>query len=158
MSGRTPRDGDGNGSHSGRSSRVRPGTRAQLSLPAIEAGIGVVLVLGLVGLLAVGTPTPPPSDPQLDAYAADVATVLAEEPPRHEGTTRLDEVTRSEPAFDREADALEDRVDHLLPDNLMFRIETPHGPVGFSRPDGIVTGVETVTTQHGEVRVEVWYA
>lgn len=127
-------------------------------MPVIEVGIGIVLILGLAGLLALGTPTPPPNDPQLDAYAADVATVLAEEPPRHGGTTRLDEVTRSADAFDREVTALERRVDELLPDNLMVRIETPHGAAGFERPDGVVTGAETVTTQHGQVRVEVWYA
>jgi len=127
-------------------------------MPMIEVGIGVVLVLGLVGLLALGTPTPPPNDPQLDAYAADVATVLAQEPPRHGGTTRLDEVARSADAFDREVAPLERRVDELLPDNLMYRIETPHGAAGFARPDGVVTGAEPVTTQHGQVRVEVWYA
>lgn len=127
-------------------------------MPVIEVGIGIVLILGIAGLLALGTPAPPQNNPQLEAYAADVATVLEEEPPRHGGTTRLDEVTRSEAAFEREAPALERRVDELLPDNLMFRIETPHGAVGFERPDGVVTGAETVTTQHGQVRVEVWYA
>lgn len=127
-------------------------------MPVIEVGVGIVLILGLAGLLALGTPTPPPNDPQLDAYAADAATVLAEEPPRHGGTTRLDEVTRTAAAFEREAAPLDRRVDALLPDNLMYRIETPHGAVGFARPDGVVTGVETVTTQHGRVRLEVWYA
>lgn len=132
------------------------GDRAQLSMPLVEAGIGVVLILGLTAILALGTPAPQASDPQLDAYAADVATVLAEEPARHGGTTRLDEVARSEERFEREADALERRVDDLLPDNVLFRIETEHGAVGFERPASAVTGTETVTTRHGHVRVEVW--
>lgn len=132
--------------------------RAQLSMPLVEAGIGVVLILGLTAVLALGTPAPQASDPQLDAYAADVATVLAEEPARHGGTTRLDEVTRSEARVDREADALERRVDDLLPDNLLFRIETEHGAIGFDRPASAVTGAETVTTRHGQARVEVWGA
>lgn len=126
-------------------------------MPLIEAGVGVVLVLSLAGLLALGTPAPAGDDPQLDAYAEDVATVLAEEPPRHQGTTRLDEVARSPAAFDREAGALERRVEALLPDNLLYRIETPHGAVGFERPSGVDVGRATVTTQHGVVEVEVWY-
>lgn len=109
----TPTDGGHDASHG----------RAQLSMPLIEAAVGVVLILALAGLLAVGTPSPQASDPQLDAYAADVATVLAEEPARHDGTTRLDEISRSPEQFDREAAALERRVDDLLPDNLLFRVE-----------------------------------
>lgn len=142
--------------------------RAQLSMPLVEAGIGVVLILGLAGLLALGTPAPQASDPQLDAYAADVGTVLSEEPARHAGTTRIDEVSRSPERFEREADALEQRVDDLLPDNLLFRLEVQFegssgsggadpGAVGFERPAGAVTGSATVTTSHGHVRIEVWY-
>ncbi|GAB3690832.1 hypothetical protein GCM10028857_27600 [Salinarchaeum chitinilyticum] len=131
--------------------------RAQLSMPVVEAGIGVVMILSLAALLAIGTPAPQVDDPQLDVYAEDVAVVLAEEPPRHGGTTRLDELTRSQSSFDREAPALDRRVETLLPANLLYRIETPHGAVGFERPTGAVTGASTVTTQHGEVRVEVWH-
>lgn len=131
--------------------------RAQLSLPLVEAGVGVVMLLSLAGLLALGAPAPAAEDPQLDAYAEDVAVVLAEEPGRHGGTTRLDEVARSQSAFNRESAALDRRVDDLLPDNLLYRIETPHGAVGFDRPAGVIAGAATVTTQHGPVRVEVWY-
>ena len=126
-------------------------------MPVVEAGVGVVLILSLAGLLALGTPAPQPESPQLEVYAEDVAVVLAEEPPRHGGTTRLDELTRSEESFEREAPALERRVKTLLPENLLYRIETPHGAIGFERPSGATTGAATVTTQHGEVRVEVWH-
>lgn len=160
----------------------RVGERAQLSMPLVEAGIGVVLILGLAGMLALGTPAPQASDPQLDAYAADVGTVLSEEPARHDGTTRIDEVSRSPEQFEREADALERRVDDLLPDNLLFRLEVQFDgsaggtagsgdgndgadsgraaetrTAGFDRPAGAVTGSATVTTSHGRVRIEVWY-
>lgn len=108
--------------------------RAQLSMPVVEAGIGVVMILLLAALLAIGTPAPQADDPQLDVYAEDVAVVLAEEPPRHGGTTRLDELTRSQSSFDREAAALEERVETLLPANLLYRIETPHGAVGSNGP------------------------
>ena len=134
-------------------------------MPLVEAGIGVVLILGIAGMLALGLPAPDATDPQLDAYAADVATVLGEEPARHEGTTRLDEVSRSPAQFDREADALEDRVDDLLPDNILFRVTVQfhatdsdaQRTIGIERPTGAVTGTETVTTSHGQVHVEVWY-
>ncbi len=126
-------------------------------MPVVEAGIGVVMILSLAALVAIGTPAPPADDPQLDVYAEDVGMVLAEEPPRHGGTTRLDELTRSQTSFDREAPALEQRVESLLPANLLYRIETPHGAVGFERPTGAVAGASTVTTQHGEVRIEVWH-
>jgi hypothetical protein len=132
--------------------------RAQLSTPAIEAAAGVVLVLAVVTTFALPVADPPTREPQLDAYAADAATVLAGEPPRHGGATRLSEVTRSATAFERERAALDRRVDRILPDNLLYRVETPHGAVGYRRPTGVTTGTATVTTAHGPVTVRVWYA
>ena len=117
----------------------------------------MVLVLSVAGGFALGVPTPDGRTAQLDAYARDAGTVLAGEPPRHGGATRLDEVTRSPDAFEREADALERRVERILPDNLLFRVTTPHGSVGFRRPAGVPVGRATVTTLHGDVRIEVWY-
>lgn len=131
--------------------------RAQLSLPAVEAAIGVVLILGVSMGFALTVQEPVARDAQLDAYARDAATVLSGEPPRHQGSTRLSEVTRSETAFDRERTALRDRVERILPDNLLFRVVTPHGTVGFRRPAGVALGVATVTTARGDVRIEVWY-
>jgi hypothetical protein len=40
----------------------------------------------------------------------------------------------------------------------MYRVETPHGAVGFREPVGVAIGESTVTTVHGEVTVRVWYA
>ena len=77
--------------------------------------------------------------------------------PRHAGETRLSEVTRSADAFDRERDALTTRVDRILAENLMYRVETPHGAVGYERPAGAPTGHATVPTPHGEVTIWVWY-
>lgn len=131
--------------------------RGQLSLSIVEAGIGVVFVLAVTMGFALGVPTPDTAAPQLDAYAEDTATVLANEPPRHGGETRLAEVTHSAAAFQRERDALQRRVDRLLEDNLMYRIETPHGAVGYSRPANAPTGHATVPTAGGEVTIWVWY-
>ena len=132
--------------------------RGQLSLPAIEAALGVVLVLGVTMGFALSVHQPTGRDAQLDAYARDTGTVLGREPPRHGGATRLSEVVRSPAAFQRERGALERRVERILPDNLLYRVRTPHGTVGFRRPDGVAVGVASVTTAHGDVRIEVWYA
>lgn len=141
-----------------RNGGAEPDARAQLSLSAVEAAVGVVLILGVAVGFAVGVPAPSGQAAQLDAYARDTASVLASEPPRHGGATRLAEVTRSPASFARERSALRRRVDRILPDNLLFRVTTPHGTVGFYRPAGTTVGSATVTTAHGEVQIEVWYA
>ena len=134
-----------------------PDRRAQLSLSVVEAGVGVVFVLAVTMGFALGVPSADTETPQLNAYAEDAATVLANEPPRHSGETRLLEVTRSPEAFDREREALATRVDRILAENLMYRVETPHGAVGYERPAGAPTGRATVPTPHGEVTIWVWY-
>lgn len=133
-------------------------SRAQLSLPVVEAGLGVVLVLGVTIGFALPVQQPGGHEAQLDAYARDAGTVLAGEPPRHGGSVRLSEVVRSDDAFQREGDALRHRLDRILPDNLLFRVVTPHGTVGYRRPAGVAVGVSSVTTVQGDVRIEVWYA
>ena len=131
--------------------------RGQLSLSIVEAAVGVVFILAVTAGFALGVPAADTETPQLNAYAGDAATVLASEPPRHAGETRLSEVTRSADAFDRERDALEQRVDRILADNLMYRVGTPHGAVGYERPAGAPTGRATVPTPNGEVIIWVWY-
>lgn len=132
--------------------------RGQLSLPVIEVAIGLILVFAVVATFALGIPDPGTRDAQLNAYAADTTAVLSGDPPRHGGQTRLTEVTRSETSFERERAALDRRVDRILPDNLMFKIETPHGVVGYPRPQGVPVGHATVTTVNGDVTIWVWYA
>jgi len=133
--------------------------RAQLSLSVVEAGVGAMLVLAVAAGFVLGAPDAPGvRDQQLEAYAADVATVLADEPPRHRGATRLSELTISGAAFERERAALDRRVDRLLPDALFYQVETPHGTVGYDYPAGVAVGTATVTTVGGGVTVRVWYA
>ena len=119
--------------------------------------MGVVFILAVALGFALGVPAADTRTPQLNAYATDAATVLANEPPQHAGETRLAEVTRSADAFDRERDALTRRVDRILADNLLYRVETPHGAVGYQRPAGAATGRATVPTRGGEVTIWVWY-
>jgi hypothetical protein len=134
--------------------------RAQASITAVEAGIGILLLATLTLGFALGVPDDEPAKTgaQLDTYAADAATLLSNEPPRHAEHTRLAEVAASVEAFERERDALEARVNRILPDNLQFRVETPHGSVGYARPDGVQVGTATVLTTNGEVTLRVWYA
>lgn len=133
-------------------------TRAQLSLSVLEAVVGVVLLLAVTMGFALGVPTADTREPQLDRYAGDAATVLSGEPPRHRGATRLAEVVASAESFERERGTLDRRVDRILPANLMYRVETPHGAVGFRKPANAPVGRASVTTVNGEVTIWVWYA
>jgi len=134
------------------------GPRGQLSLSVLEAVVGVVLLLAVIMGFALGVPTADTREPQLDRYAADTATVLSGEPPRHGGATRLAEIVASAERFERERGTLDRRVDRILPDNLMYRVETRHGAVGFRKPADVPVGRASVTTVNGEVTIWVWYA
>jgi len=132
--------------------------RAQLPVSLLEAALGVVVILSVVFGVALGVPAPDTREPQLDAYATDATTILANEPPEHQNATRLAEVVANEDSFKRERGQLRARTDAILPDNLMFRIETPHGSVGYPVPRRVATGEATVTTVAGPVTIQVWYA
>jgi hypothetical protein len=127
-------------------------------MAAVEGALAVVLVLGVAAGFALGAATPNAQEPQLDAYAEDAVTLLSEEPPRNRGGTRLAELARSAEDFEREHEAIARRIERILPDNVMFRAETPHGRLGHRKPDRVATGVATATTIHGEVTIRVWYA
>jgi hypothetical protein len=159
---------EGTVSHEGAGSRERArsresagspaGARGQLSLSAVEAAVGVLLVLGALATFAAGVPEGDRTEADLEVLAEDAATVLAGESPRHAGATRLAEVARSPSAFEREADALERRIESVLPENVMYRVRTPHGAVGYEPPAGVAVGAVTVPTQYGDVTIRVWYA
>jgi hypothetical protein len=132
--------------------------RGQLPVTAVEAGLGLLLLLGVSFTFVLGVPGAGTGETQLDAYASDAATLLANEPPRHAEQTRLGEVVGSEAAFRREKGALERRVERILPANVLFRVETEHGTVGHPVPDNVPTGTATVTTTGGDLTIRVWYA
>lgn len=133
--------------------------RGQASITAIEAAIGVMLILSFTLVFALGNPGDPNpgGQAQLDAYANDGLTLLASEQPRHANQTRLAEVTASADTFEREAEALEQRVEAILPENVLFRLETAYGSVGHSIPADVQTGTATVPTMNGDVTLRVWY-
>ena len=133
--------------------------RGQASITAIEAGIGVLLLLSVLFTFSLGVPDGQSerAQAQLDVYADDATTLLANEPPRHRDQTRLTEITESEETFERERDELERRVERILPANLMFRVETAYGSVGHPLPTGVSTGESTVLTANGDVTLTVWY-
>lgn len=131
--------------------------RGQVPLAAIEAAIGVLLLLTLAFGFSLGVAPADTTSPQLDAYAQDAATILQNEQPSHAGQSRLAELTRSRSAFGRERASLHRRASRLLPENVLFRIETRHGTVGHRLPSGVPTGTATVTTASGTVTIRVWY-
>jgi len=130
------------------------------SITTIEAAIGVVLVVAvsLVFVLAIPGEGAQHRQDQLDAYASDAGTLLANEEPRHGEQTRLAEATASQSAFERERGALERRLERTLPSNVLYRLETEYGAVGHPLPDNVRTGTATVATVNGEVTLTVWYA
>lgn len=131
--------------------------RGQLSLSVVEVGVGVLFVFAVTMGFALGVPAADTRQTQLDAYASDTTTVLAGEPPRHQGATRLAEIARSPKSFEREQDAFARRVERILPGNLFYRVRTPHGALGFRKPAEITVGEATVTTVNGDVTIWVWY-
>ena len=132
--------------------------RAQASLTAVEAAIGVLLLLSVTFTFALGVAEPTADRAQLDAYADDTLRVLATDGPAHGDSTRLAEVVSSRDTFEREKGSLVERFDRILPDNVLFRIETRYGSAGHRLPDDVPTGVSTTTTRHGQVTLRVWYA
>lgn len=134
------------------------GERGQLSMTVVEAAVGVVFVLGMTAAFGLSLPATGATEAQLDAYAADAATVLAHEPPRHANATRLAEVCGSPDAFERERSALANRSERVLPPNLLYRIRTPHGTVGFRPPTNAPTGIAVAPVPDCTVTVRVWYA
>ncbi len=132
--------------------------RAQLPLSMIEAALGLLLLLSITMGFALGVAPAETQRPQLEAYATDAATILANEEPQHAGQTRLAELTASRATFQRERAAVERRAERILPENVMFRIETRHGAIGYRLPSNVPTGSATVATGQGEVTIRVWYA
>lgn len=134
--------------------------RGQASITAVEAALGVLLVTSVTLAFGLGVPGSDErrAQAQLDTYASDATTLLSEAGPRHGDQTRLAEVTRSVESFERQRGELERRVDRILPDNVMFRVETGHGSVGQPLPDDVPTGEATALTTNGAVTLRVWYA
>lgn len=133
-------------------------TRGQLSLSLVEAAVGVLFVLSVATTFGLGLPDPGVREAQLDAYATDAATMLADEQPVGAGESRLVAASTSAAGFERERSALVRRLDTLLPATVRYRVQTPHGTVGDPVPAGQPVGRTTVVTRHGDVTIQVWYA
>jgi len=134
--------------------------RGQASITAVEAALGVLLVTSVVLTFGLGVPdgSDQRTQAQLDRYAADTATILATEPPRHGDRTRVAEVLQSAESWERERAEFERRVDRILPDNVMFRVETAYGTVGDPLPADVQTGDAQLVTPNGDATLRVWYA
>ncbi|MFB6080357.1 MAG: hypothetical protein ABEJ81_05110 [Haloferacaceae archaeon] len=132
--------------------------RGQLSLPLVEAVVGLVLILGVSVAFVVDVPGPGRETAQLERYADDAATTLADAPVRGDEEGPL--VARaldSQRAFERRGDRLHRRAERLMPPSVRLRLLTPYGALGPPRPPGVTTGRARVTTASGTVTVVVWY-
>lgn len=142
--------------------RVRPRTRrpsadrAQLATPMVEVTVGLLLLLAVVSGFALA-PVETAERRALDRTASDALTVLVAESPEGGGANRLAAACESRSSFDAEADALDSRLDAMLPEPLSYRLETPRGRVGSPRPTGVPTGRASVTTDGCTATLWVWY-
>jgi hypothetical protein len=119
--------------------------------------VGVALVLGLTAAFLVAVPGPATERAQLERYADDAGTTLADAP-ADEGTgPLLARALRSRAAFRDARPALRNRTVGALPGSVRVRVRTPRGSLGPTRPPDAPVGRATVTTVHGPVRIAVWY-
>lgn len=132
--------------------------RGQLSLPVVEAVIGVILVLGVTVAFTAGVPGPSRERAQLERYAGDAATGLTDAPARAGDGPFLARVLTNTSTFRTHRDRLQSRADDLLPDTVLVRLRTPYGTVGPPRPPGTPVGTASAATVEGTVTVTVWYA
>ena len=135
--------------------------RGQLSLSAVEAAIGVTFVLAIATTFAVAPPDPGTGSADLDAYATDVATVLANEGGTGFGDGNatgvpLPAAIATPETFAAEREAVDARADALVPDRLQYHVKTPHGDVGIAPPPGATVGRSALHTRNGRVVVAVW--
>jgi hypothetical protein len=128
-------------------------------LPVLEAFVGALVLVALAGAFTVaGDGGTPARERQLEAYAADAARLLDEEPGGVAGRSRLRRLAGSRGGFEAAAPGTRRRLEAALPPAVLFRVVTPHGTVGYPRPPSRVTGIEIRETPAGTVRVAVWYA
>ncbi len=120
--------------------------------------MGALLILSVVaGFLWVpagGTGGPPAAT--LDRTADDALAVLAAEPPAEHGRNRLAAACRSPESFATERDALERRLEAVLPTEVFGRLTTPHGTVGPPQPTRVPVGRATRTVAGCPVTLRVW--
>lgn len=133
-------------------------SRGQLSLSLVEASVGLVLVLAVASLFVVTVPSPEHETTRLETLAADGLDVLDSSRPTDEGTSLLGRATGSRPGFVQERSDLRERLRTSLPPTVRFRLETPHGTVGWTRPPDRPVGRARALTNHGEATLWVWYA
>ena len=129
--------------------------RGQLSLSAVEAGIGVLLLTAVAaGFFLVDDTATDRTAAQLDTYARDAGVVLTT---AGDGGPQLDRALRSETTWERNRTAIRERARALFPANVQFRIETPRGAIGPAAPDRRPVGVARVPTAAGQVTIRAWY-
>ncbi|MFB6123066.1 MAG: hypothetical protein ABEJ78_06380 [Haloferacaceae archaeon] len=131
--------------------------RGQLSLSVFEAGIGVLLILGVAAGFGLGLAPPPTDSQQLDRYADDAATTLGASPATAGNVTLVVALARTPASFARERAFARARLATLVPTTVRVHVRTPVGSFGPAPPPTVAVGRETVPTRYGPVVVEAWY-
>jgi hypothetical protein len=135
--------------------------RGQLSLSLIEALVGALLVVAVATGFALGGPDLGGTrEAQLDRYAEDSLALLAADDPGPRSTeddrSTLVALVASEDSFERAREPARRRLATVLPANLLFRVETPHGNIGYPNPPGRTVGEARRVTIDGTITVRVW--
>jgi len=128
-----------------RGTRETGRARAQLSVPLLEAALGILLLLSVAGAFAVGVPDPGAREARLDGYAADGLETL------RDGDPSLDAFVRGETT------GIETRLERLTPPGARYRLESDTQSVGAPVPAGVPRGRASTATANGTATLWVWY-
>lgn len=156
------------GSDGRRSPDGREPGRGQLSLTVVEAAVGALLVVAVVGGFALGGDVGDGRRGLADD-ARDAAVILRTDTVPNgtlAGTnatavghvSRADALTGGPAAVDRVRESTRRRLRAALPAGVLFRVETRHGSLGLPRPTGRPAATAPVAAANGTVQVWVWYA
>ncbi|MFC6987940.1 hypothetical protein ACFQJD_03000 [Haloplanus sp. GCM10025708] len=129
----------------------------QLSLSVFEAGVGVLLILGVAAGFGLGLAGPPTDSAQLDRYADDAATTLGATPATAGNRTLLEALAHTPASFERERPAARSHLTKLVPATVRIHVRTPVGTFGPAPPSTVAVGRTTASTRHGPVTLEAWY-
>lgn len=128
--------------------------RAQLSMTLLEAGLAVVLIFGVTGLILVADADPDgdTGGRAVNQFAVDVGHLIT----GSTGTPSIDRVLATNTSFAEYRDDIETTIRAALPPGYFFRIQTAYGGIGYPKPAHVELGQATVQSFNGTVTIWVW--
>jgi hypothetical protein len=131
--------------------------RGQLSLSVVEAAVGLLVVVAASTTFVVGLPATGATAGELSVLAADGVAALDATTPDGEGASRLAALARDRSGFVTEEDEAAEQLRALYPAGVRFRLETPHGAVGWPHPPRGPVGTARTRAANTTVTLWVWY-